>query len=180
VLQQVDRDVLVPIVSAMENEGAPYRGLLYAGLMLTHGGPKVLEFNCRFGDPETQAILIRLQSDLFELLDATVRGKLDQVDVRWDPRPAVCVVMASAGYPGSYPRGKLIEGVEAASALPDVKVYQAGTRMTDGRLWTSGGRVLGVTALGDSFAAAARRAYEAAQLIRFEGAHYRKDIAARV
>ncbi len=178
-LRQIDREIFVPIVNALERDGAPYRGLLYAGLMLTAAGPKVLEFNCRFGDPEAQAVLPRLQSDLFELLHATVHGKLDEVELRWDPRPAVCVVMASKGYPGAYEEGKEIRGLEAAEAIDDVRVYHAGTQRIDERLVTAGGRVLDVTALGDDLAAAQRRAYQAVDCISFEGAFCRRDIASR-
>ncbi|MCH8252470.1 MAG: phosphoribosylamine--glycine ligase, partial [Planctomycetes bacterium] len=175
----IDREILMPIVDALRNDGAPYRGVLYAGLMLTAAGPKVLEFNCRFGDPETQAILIRLESDLFDLLTAVVDGKLDAADVRWDPRPAVCVVMASAGYPGSYEKYKPIEGLARASAMRDVVVDHAGTRRQGNAVVTNGGRVLGVTALGDNIAEARARAYSAVDEIHFEGAFCRPDIAAR-
>ena len=178
-MDRIDREILVPIVNALEREGAPYQGLLYAGLMLTAGGPKVLEFNCRFGDPEAQAVLPRLESDLFELLHATVHQKLEEIELKWDPRPAVCVVMASQGYPGAYEKGKEIRGIETAEAAAGVTVYHAGTKRVDGRLVTSGGRVLGVTALGDDLAAAQRRAYEAVDCISFEGAFCRRDIATR-
>ncbi len=177
VMTKVERDVLVPIVDALRNDGAPYRGLLYVGLMLTHAGPKVLEFNCRFGDPETQPVLMRLQSDLYDLLEATVAGRLERAEVRWNPKPAVCVVMASDGYPGSYEKGKVIEGLDAAAAMDDVYVFHAGTRLLDTQIVSSGGRVLGVTALGDTIADAKRRAYEAVNGIRFENAYYRRDIA---
>lgn len=177
VMRKVERDVLVPIVDALRNDGAPYRGLLYVGLMLTAGGPKVLEFNCRFGDPETQPILMRLQSDLFDLLEAVVDGRLEQADVRWDPRPAVCVVMASGGYPGNYESGKPITGLERAGAMDGVQVFHAGTKRVGDRVRTSGGRVLGVTALGETLENAKRRAYEAVDAIEFEGAYFRRDIA---
>lgn len=179
IMDQVDREILVPIVNALEREGAPYRGLLYAGLMLTAAGPKVLEFNCRFGDPEAQAVLPRLQSDLFELLHATVHGKLDEVELKWDPRPAVCVVLASEGYPGPYEKGKEIRGIHTAEAMEGVTVYHAGTKRVDRHLVTSGGRVLGVTALGSDLADAQRRAYQATDCISFEGAFCRRDIAAK-
>jgi phosphoribosylamine--glycine ligase len=177
VMTKVERDVLVPIVDALRNDGAPYRGLLYVGLMLTHAGPKVLEFNCRFGDPETQPVLMRLQSDLYDLLEATVEGRLERAEVRWNPKPAVCVVMASEGYPGSYEKGKVIEGLDAVAAMDDVYVFHAGTRLLDTQIVSSGGRVLGVTALGDTIADAKRRAYEAVNGIRFENAYFRRDIA---
>jgi phosphoribosylamine---glycine ligase len=179
VLRQIDNEVLVPIVGALERDGAPYRGLLYAGLILTAAGPKVLEFNCRFGDPETQAVLPRLQSDLFELLHATVHGKLDEIELRWDPRPAVCVVMSAGGYPGPYAKGWEIRGLEAAAAVPDVQVYHSGTAWSEDRVVTHGGRVLSVTGWGADLAAARRQAYAAVECISFEGAYYRRDIAAR-
>lgn len=177
VMSTVEREVLVPIVDALRNDGAPYRGLLYVGLMLTPGGPKVLEFNCRLGDPETQPILMRLESDLYDLLEAVVDGRLDEAEVRWNPKPAVCVVMASAGYPGKYESGKVIDGLDRVEAMEDVRVFHSGTRRLEHLTVTSGGRVLGVTALGDDIAAAKRRAYEAVDEIHFENAFYRRDIA---
>jgi phosphoribosylamine--glycine ligase len=172
--------VLVPTVHAMKRARRPFRGVLYAGLMVTNQGPKVLEFNVRFGDPECQPLMMRLESDLAELLEATVDGRLDQIDPPdFDPRPAVCVVMASEGYPGAFPRGKAIRGLDDAARLPDVKVFHAGTATTEGRVVTSGGRVLGVTALGNTIAAAKRQAYTAVKCIRWEGAWCRKDIADR-
>ena len=179
-LDQVSRDVLVPVVHAMSKEGRPFRGVLYAGLMLSKGGPKVLEFNVRLGDPEAQVILPRLRTDLVELMEATLDGTLEDVDLEWDPRPAMCVVMASRGYPGAYPRGMKITGLGAAQGMEDVIVYHAGTALVDGDVATSGGRVLGVTALGDDFAKARDRAYQAVSLIGYEGARYRKDIGHRV
>lgn len=173
----VERDILVPIVDAMRNDDAPYHGLLYVGLMLTAAGPKVLEFNCRFGDPETQPILMRLQSDLIDLLEAVVDGRLADAEVHWSPRPAVCVVMASEGYPGKYESGKVIEGLDHVAAMKDVYVFHAGTRRIENVTVTSGGRVLGVTALGDDIADAKRRAYEAVEAIHFQNAYYRRDIA---
>ncbi|MBN1346892.1 MAG: phosphoribosylamine--glycine ligase [Phycisphaerae bacterium] len=173
----IERQVLVPIVDAMNRQGTPYKGILYAGLMLTPAGPKVLEFNCRFGDPETQPVLMRLDCDLVEVMEAVIDGKLDQVTLKWDPRPAVCVVMASGGYPGSYEKGKVITGLEEAGALPDVVVFHAGTKAQDGQVVTSGGRVLGVTALGSTIASAKQRAYEAVDKIQYEGAYCRRDIA---
>jgi phosphoribosylamine--glycine ligase len=177
VLSIVERDVLVPIVDALRNDDAPYRGVLYAGLMLTPAGPKVLEFNCRFGDPEVQAIFMRLESDLFEMLEAVVDGRLADVEIRWDPKPAVCVVMASRGYPGKYEKGKTIEGLERVAAMEDVFVFHAGTRRTDEHILTDGGRVLGVTALGRDVPGAKARAYAAVDTIGFEGAFCRRDIA---
>ena len=141
------------------------------------GGPKVLEFNVRFGDPEAQPILMRLKSDLLEAMWAVCAGTLDKVTLVWDPRPAVCVVMASRGYPGPYEKDKVISGIEQAEKLAGVKVFQGGTSEKDGRLVSRGGRVLGVTALGDDIAGAKKAAYEAVQCIQFEGAYYRSDIA---
>ncbi|MEE8170679.1 MAG: phosphoribosylamine--glycine ligase [Phycisphaerae bacterium] len=177
-LRQIEETILVPIVDALAQHESPYRGVLYAGLMLTHGGPKVLEFNCRFGDPEAQAILMRLRSDLTDVLEAVVDGRLDQVTLEWDPRPAVCVVMASKGYPDRPETGQLIRGLDAVADEPDVAVFHAGTKHTDKGIVTSGGRVLSVTALGDSVAAARDRAYAATARIEFDGAFYRSDIAA--
>jgi phosphoribosylamine--glycine ligase len=147
--------------------------------MMTPAGPKVLEFNCRFGDPEAQPLLMRLRSDLADVLEATVTGKLDHIDLHWDPRPAVCVVMASEGYPGAYEKGRIISGLDEAAAMPDVKVYHAGTARLEDRVVTNGGRVLGVTALGETVTDARARANQAAERIHFEGAYYRRDIAAR-
>ena len=179
VLDQIESEILVPIVDGLRTDGAPYRGVLYAGLMLTPAGPKVLEFNCRFGDPETQAVLIRLQSDLAEALEAAADGRLEQVELRWDDRPAVCVVLASKGYPGAYEKGKVITGLDQAAALPDVKIFHAGTRRDGTETVTSGGRVLGVTALGDTIETARQRAYQAVDTIQFDGAFCRRDIAGR-
>ena len=131
VLRQVERDMLVPAVDGLVREGIEYKGVLYAGLMLTTNGPKVLEFNCRFGDPETQPLMMRLKSDLLEVMLAVAEGRLDKIDLKWDPRPALCVVATSKGYPGHYPTGLPITGIEKADALPDVKVFQAGTKRVD-------------------------------------------------
>jgi phosphoribosylamine--glycine ligase len=172
-------EVLVPTVHTMKRQNAPFSGVLYAGLMLCAKGPKVIEFNVRFGDPECQPVLMRLQSDLLEILLATAEGRLAQLEPpQWDPRPAVCVVMASEGYPGDYQTGHVISGLAAAAALPDVKVFHAGTQLNAaGQAVTSGGRVLGVTAVGDNIAQAKQRAYEAVRRIRWPGAWCRKDIA---
>jgi phosphoribosylamine--glycine ligase len=177
ILRQVEKDILVPVVDGLVRDGIDYKGVLYAGLMLTTQGPKVLEFNCRFGDPETQPLLARLKTDLLDVLLAVADGKLDTIQLEWDPRPAVCVVATSRGYPGKYKTGIPITGIEKADVLPDVKVYHSGTRMDGDTLVTDGGRVLGVTALGDTIADAQRRAYAAMELIHFEGMHYRRDIA---
>jgi phosphoribosylamine--glycine ligase len=156
-----------------------FHGILYPGLMLTSHGPRVLEFNARFGDPETQVYLVRLDNDLVELLEASLDGTLDNVSPRWNPQPAVCVVMASEGYPGSHATGRPIQGLEDAARLPNVKVFHAGTARKDEAIVTSGGRVLGVTAWADSLAEARNSAYQAVEMIRFKGAQYRRDIAAK-
>jgi phosphoribosylamine--glycine ligase len=176
-LSKISREILVPIVDAMNRNGTPYKGVLYAGLMMTTGGPRVLEFNARFGDPETQPILMRLKSDLLEVFLAVCEERLDEAVLVWDSRPAVCVVMASGGYPDAYQKGKVIEGLDRAGAMDDVVVFHAGTAQQDGRVVTSGGRVLGVTAMGTDVAAAKARAYEAVACIDFDGACYRHDIA---
>ncbi|GAB4255990.1 MAG: phosphoribosylamine--glycine ligase [Deferrisomatales bacterium] len=170
------RTVVQPVVEGMAAEGTPYVGVLYAGLMVREGQIRVLEFNCRFGDPECQPIVMRMKGDLVPVLEACIEGRLDQVDLEWDPRAAVCVVMASEGYPGSYPKGVEIQGLEAAGALDDVVVFHAGTRRAGDKVVTSGGRVLGVTARGDGVAEAIERAYRAVGEIRWPGVHYRKDI----
>ncbi len=179
VMRRVEREILVPIVDAMRRDFGRYEGVLYAGLMFTPGGPKVIEFNCRFGDPECQPLMMRLRSDLVTAMVATAEHKLDEVALEWDPRPSVCVVMASGGYPGSYEKGYPITGVEDADAMDDVKVFHAGTAEKDGRLVNNGGRVLGVTALGETLADAQKRAYEAAGKISWTGCHYRTDIASK-
>jgi phosphoribosylamine--glycine ligase len=179
ILQVVERDVLVPIVDAMHNDGSPYSGVLYAGLMLTPGGPKVLEFNCRFGDPEAQVVLPRIASDPYEMFEAVAEGRLDELDVRWRAEAAVCVVMASAGYPASYETGRVIDGLDRAERMQNLFVYHAGTRRLGRHVATAGGRVLGVTALGGTIAEAKRRAYEGVGSISFEGAYFRHDISDR-
>jgi phosphoribosylamine--glycine ligase len=179
VMDRIEREILVPIVDALRNDGADYRGVLYAGLMLTPAGPKVLEFNCRFGDPEAQVILMRLESNLFDLLQATADGHLVEAQVRWNPKPAVCVVMASQGYPGHYEKGKVIEGLDRAGSMEDVYVFHAGTDRLEHLTVTGGGRVLGVTALGSEIADARQRAYRAVEAIHFENAYWRRDIASK-
>jgi phosphoribosylamine--glycine ligase len=176
-IRSVERDILVPVVDGLVRDGIKYKGILYAGLMLTANGPKVLEFNCRFGDPETQPLMMRLKSDLLETMLAVADGTLDQVQLKWDPRPAICVVATSKGYPGKYSTGVPISGIDDADAMRDVKVFHSGTRMDGSRIVTDGGRVLGVTALGDSIAQAQKRAYDAMKKIHFDGMHYRTDIA---
>lgn len=176
-MSQIVREVLVPTVDGMNRNDTPYKGVLYAGMMLTQGGPRVLEFNARFGDPETQPILMRMKGDLLEVMLAVCDGKLDRVELEWDRRPAVCVVMASGGYPGKYDKGKVIRGLDEAAKLKDVMVFHAGTAKKDQEIVTGGGRVLGVTALGETIAEAKALAYQAVGKISFEGAYYRRDIA---
>jgi phosphoribosylamine---glycine ligase len=171
--------VAIPVVEGMKAEGMEYKGILYCGLMMTARGPQVLEFNCRFGDPETQPILIRLESDLLEAIEASVEGRVSDGDFRWSQDASVCVVMASGGYPGTIEVGKKITGIEHADALDGVKVFHAGTSARDGAYYTSGGRVLGVTARARDLKSAVDRAYEAVAKISFDGAHYRTDIAGR-
>ncbi len=168
--------IMVPTVRAMAEEGRLYKGILYAGLMINGGKPKVLEFNVRFGDPETQPIMMRLQDDLSDLLLSAVEGKLSGVKLRWSDKASVCVVMSSKGYPGNYEKGKEIHGLKEASQLKDVMVFHAGTAFKDGRIVTSGGRVLGVTALGSDIKEAIDRAYGAVREISWEGAYFRTDI----
>ena len=180
-LDDIETNALVPTIHAMKRAHTPFRGILYAGVIVTNQGPRVLEFNCRLGDPETQPVLMRLKTDLCELLEAAVDDRLGEFAedrLEWDPRPAVCVVIASGGYPGSYAKGKMIQGLDDAAKALDVKVFHAGTKIeTGGMIVTDGGRVLGVTALGDTLADAKAKAYEAVAKISFPGAFYRKDIA---
>ncbi len=176
VVEQVVEQVLVPAARAMVAEGRPFRGVLYAGLMITEAGPRVIEFNCRFGDPETQVVLPRLESDLLDIFLATVQGELDQLEIHWKPDAAVCVIIASGGYPGSYEKGKEIRGLDRVDD-EQVVVFHAGTcRMDSGAIVTDGGRVLGVTALAPDLSQARDKAYAAVGKIEFDGAHYRKDI----
>jgi phosphoribosylamine--glycine ligase len=177
VMNQITREILVPVVDGMNRNDTPYKGVLYAGIMITAGGPRVLEFNVRFGDPETQPILMRLKSDLLEVCLAVCDGTLEDVTLKWDPRPAVCVVMAAGGYPGDYEKGKKIIGLEAAERLDDVMVFHAGTKSHNGDIVTDGGRVLGVTAMGKGIAEAKAAAYRAVDMIEFDGAYCRRDIA---
>jgi len=174
-LQHVAR----PVVAGMKAEGAEYKGVLYCGLMMTARGPMVLEFNCRFGDPETQPVLMRLESDLVEALEASIDGRVSDGDFRWSADASVCVVMASGGYPGTFEVGKKISGIEDAEKVAGVKVFHAGTTKHDDAYFTAGGRVLGVTARATSLEEAVKSAYEAVGKISFGGAYYRKDIAAR-
>ena len=171
-MKKIEKDVLQATVDAMAKEGRPYKGVLYAGLMLTKDGPKVLEYNCRFGDPETQVVIPRMKTDLFEVL-----WSLQPIE--WDARPAVCIVLAAGGYPGKYEKDIPIEGLESAREEDDVIVFHAGTKEKDGKIVTAGGRVLGVVGLGDDIKGAIDRAYTAVELIHFKDMHYRKDIGKR-
>ena len=178
-LADTARQVLEPFMRGCVAEGIDYRGILYPGVMLTRSGPKILEFNARFGDPETQVYLTRLKNDLIELLAASVDGTLDKIELEWRPEASVCVVMASGGYPGNYPKGKIISGLDAANALSHTKVFHAGTALKGGHIVTNGGRVLGVTALGKDLRAAQAAAYAAVETIHFEDAQFRRDIGAK-
>jgi phosphoribosylamine--glycine ligase len=178
-LKQVGDAILNPWLKGCAAEGIDFRGILYPGVMLTATGPKVLEFNARFGDPETQVYLPRLENDLVELLMASADGKLGDIELRWRPEACVCVVMASGGYPGTYAKGKAIRGLEGVSKIPRVKVFHAGTTLSNGEVVTSGGRVLGVTAWAPTLQQARDTAYDAVARIEFENAHFRRDIAAR-
>jgi len=178
-MEEIVWDVLVPTSAGMAKEGMPYKGILYAGLMITGNGPKVIEYNVRFGDPETQAILPRMETDLVPALLACCNGTLDSCEIRYSPRPCVSVVMASEGYPGVYAKAKEITGVDEAEALEDVAVFAAGVKRKGDQLFSSGGRVLNVTALGNTQRAAMEKAYQAVSCIHFEGAFYRRDIGAK-
>jgi phosphoribosylamine---glycine ligase len=170
-------EIMEPLLRGLTLENVAFRGLLYPGLILTSTGPRVLEFNCRFGDPETQALLPRMKSDLLPLLEATIDGKIEQCGIEWDARTAVTVVLASGGYPGKYEIGKSISGLDEAARLGDVQIFHAGTRRDGNDVKTAGGRVLAVTALGSTLETARARAYEAVSHIHFENCHYRRDIA---
>ena len=178
IMDDVIRRILIPTIHAMKVDGNPFSGVLYAGIMLTAHGPKVIEFNVRFGDPEAQAVLMRLRSDLAHVLMLAATGRLSELDsLDWDPRPAVCVVMASEGYPGDYAKGRPIIGIENADALPDVKVFHAGTAIKNGDIINTGGRVLGVTAMGETIANAKNNAYAAVDKIQWQGGWCRHDIS---
>lgn len=175
--QQVMTEVMEPTVRAMAAEGRPYKGMLYAGLMIKEGRARVLEFNCRFGDPEAQPLLMRVQNDLVEVLEAVIAGRLAEIDLQIDPRPTVCVVMASGGYPGSYEKGRKISGLDLAAGQDDVFVFHAGTAMAGDEIVNVGGRVLGITAIGDTLAEAVKNAYEAVDMISWDNCYFRRDIA---
>ncbi|MDD3586580.1 MAG: phosphoribosylamine--glycine ligase [Thermoguttaceae bacterium] len=177
-LHWIEENVLVPTVHTLNRLETPFKGVLYAGLMMTSTGPKVLEYNARFGDPECQPLLMRLKSDLVEIMEAVADGELDRCDpLEWDPRPAVCVVMASQGYPGAYAKGYEITGLDQAAKLPDVKVFHAGTTLKDGKVVNNGGRVLDVVALGQTIPQAKQKAYNAVSKISWNGSWYRTDIS---
>ncbi len=178
-LRRIERDIIIPTVHGMNREERPYFGVLYVGLMLTSAGPQVLEYNCRFGDPETQPLLMRLETDLVDLLEGAVTGNLGDVTLSWRQGASLCVVLASGGYPGSYRKGLPITGIEEAEAMEDVVVFHAGTSKVNSEWRTAGGRVMGVTARGSDVGDARRRAYDAVEKITFEGMHYRTDIGAR-
>lgn len=169
-------EIFLPTVRAMQQEGRPFKGCLYFGLMLTPDGPKVIEYNSRFGDPETQVVLPRLKTPLIDIVEAVADGRLARLEIEWDENACACVVMASGGYPKTYPKGIVIEGLDENGQIPGAIVYHAGTARKDGKFVTAGGRVLGVTACGDTLEEALQKAYEGVHRIRFEGAHYRKDI----
>ena len=178
IMDDIIRRILIPTIHTMKVEGCPFSGVLYAGIMLTAHGPKVLEYNVRFGDPEAQPVLMRLRSDLAHVLLLAATGRLTELEsLDWDPRPAVCVVMASEGYPGDYAKGRPITGIQDADALPDTKVFHAGTAIKNGEVVNAGGRVLGVTALGDTIAEAKQHAYAAVQKIQWQGGWCRSDIS---
>jgi phosphoribosylamine--glycine ligase len=174
--ERILEKVLRPLIQGMGEEGRPYRGVLYAGLMIDNGHPKVLEFNARFGDPETQPMFMRMKGDLVPILEACMNGSLSRCRIEWDSRPSVCVVMASRGYPGDYEKGKAIAGLEEVSRMEDVFVFHAGTAQKDDRVITSGGRVLGVTGLGEDIPRAIEKTYQAVKKISWEGVQYRTDI----
>ncbi len=176
---QIVETIMKPTIAALAAEGRPYKGVLYGGLMLTKEGPKVLEFNCRFGDPETQAVLPLLKTDLVEICEAVIDERLHEVETQWSDGACICVVMASAGYPGAYEKGKVITGIDDAEREEGIIVFHAGTAQKDGQIVTSGGRVLGVTAVGNDFTDTAEKVYRAVSKIHFDGAHYRRDIFPR-
>ncbi len=177
--EKVCREILKPTVKGLRNEGKEYKGVLYAGLILTKEGPKVLEFNARFGDPETQVVLPGLKTDLLDILNAVIEGTLHEINIEWKNNSAVCVVVASGGYPGKYQKDKVISGLERLKKMEDVIAFHAGTKFQDGKIVTSGGRILGITAWGDTISKAKGKAYEGAEKIYFEDMYYRKDIAAK-
>jgi len=177
--ERIMREIMEPVVEALRAAKIDYRGVLYAGLMITDGGPKVLEFNARFGDPECQPLMLRLRSDLVDLIEGCIDGRLAEVDAVWDPRAAACVVLAAAGYPGAYEKGKIIRGLESLVGWQNGVVFHAGTARRDDAVVTNGGRVLGVTALGETVRDAVAEAYWAVERVQWDGMHYRRDIGYR-
>lgn len=176
IFNRIVEEIAKPTVKTMAQLDRPYRGVLYLGLIVDQGGPKVLEYNARFGDPETQPFMMRLESDLVTILEATITGKLKDCQIHWKPQASVCVVMAAQGYPGPYEKGKEISGIETAETLGNIKVFHAGTIMKEGKIFTNAGRVLGVTSLGEDIAQAIVRAYEGVKMISWDGSYYRTDI----
>jgi len=174
--EKILQKILRPLIQGMGEEGRPYKGVLYAGLMIHDSQPKVLEFNARFGDPETQPVLMRMKGDIVPILEACIKGNLSQYQIEWDNRASVCVVMASKGYPGDYEKGKAIKGLKEVSQMKDVFVFHAGTGLKDGQIVTNGGRVLGVTGLGEDIPRAIEKTYQAVKKISWDGVHYRTDI----
>ena len=180
IMQQKVRDkIMLPMVRAMQQEGRTYKGILYAGLMLTKTGPQILEFNARFGDPETQPLMVRMETDIIPLFEACIDGTLGQCQVNWKNKSSVCVVMTAEGYPGTYQKGEIISGLKNANSKPEVVVFHAGTKEDNGKVITNGGRVLGVTATGENKECAIERAYDAVGKVYWKGIHYRKDIGSR-
>ena len=180
IMQQKVRDkIMLPMVRAMQQEGRIYKGILYAGLMLTKTGPQILEFNARFGDPETQPLMVRMDTDIIPLFEACIDGTLGQCQVNWKNKSSVCVVMTAEGYPGTYQKGEIISGLQSANSTPEVVVFHAGTKEQDGKVLTNGGRVLGVTATGANTESAIQKAYDAVSKVNWRGVHYRKDIGSR-
>ena len=180
IMQQKVRDkIMLPMVRAMQQEGRTYKGILYAGLMLTKTGPQILEFNARFGDPETQPLMVRMDTDIIPLFEACIDGTLGQCQVNWKNKSSVCVVMTAEGYPSAYQKGEIISGLQNANSTPEVVVFHAGTKEQDGKVLTNGGRVLGVTATGANTESAIQRAYDAVGKVNWRGVHYRKDIGSR-
>ncbi|MBI2092027.1 MAG: phosphoribosylamine--glycine ligase [Deltaproteobacteria bacterium] len=177
--ERIMKEIIKPAIAGMAAEGRPFIGFLYAGLMISNGVPRVLEFNVRMGDPETEPLLVRMRTDFIDLIEAALDGKLNKMEIRWDDAVSLCVIMSSRGYPGHYTNGIEILGIEEAEKVPGTVIFHSGTALKEGKLVTDGGRVLGVTALGASYAEAFGRAYEAAGKITWDGVHYRKDIGWR-
>ena len=177
ILTRIKNKIALPLIEGFKKEGKPYKGILYIGLMIKDNTPFVLEFNVRFGDPETQVILPRLETDLIEILTAVIEGNLHQINIKWKNNATVCVVVASGGYPGEYQKGKIINGLEELEEMRDGLAFHAGTKFQDGRMITSGGRVLGITAWDNTIFNAKEKAYEGVEKIYFENMYYRRDIA---